>query len=107
MKEKTFVINNNNSREIINIKEERKRKIKQSYLYSKNIQFAGYTHSIKSHKRTIRVNHLKHHIYSENTHNNYQVNVDYNINYMHGKYRTSDNYNNNNYNYKSYRGYHK
>ena len=44
-KENTFVINNDNSREIINVKEERKVKIKQEYLIDRNVQVAGYTHS--------------------------------------------------------------
>ena len=93
-KRQTFVINNDNSREVINIKEECKIKIKQSYLCSKNIQFVGYTHSIKSCKRKIRVTQLKHQIYGEK---------------MHSKYQANDNYNNNNCNvyYKNYRDYHK
>ena len=88
-KEQTFVINNDNLGELINTREECKIKIKQSYLGCKNIQLAGYTHSIKT-----RVTQLKDHICSENTHSNY---------------RTSDNYSNNNCNcnYKNYREYHK
>ena len=105
-KENTFVINNDNHREIINIKEESKVKIKRAYLIDRNIQVAGYTHSNKSHKRKIRVKEL--------THNNYHCNEkrsnkpsirnttqkcdNYNINYTHSKYRTSDNYDNDNYN---------
>ena len=42
-KENTFVINNDNSREIINIKKESKIKIQRSYLIDRNIQVAGYT----------------------------------------------------------------
>ena len=130
-KEQTFVINNDNSREVINTREECKIKIQRSYLVSKNIQFAGYTHSIKTRKKTLRVKQLKRNICDENTqhcepkHTNYHHNYDrsdkppirnttqncdnYNINYTHGKYRTSDNYSNNkcDYNYKNYRDYRK
>ena len=50
-KENMFIINNDNSTEIINIKKERKIKNKKVYLIDRNIQIASYTHSNKSHKR--------------------------------------------------------
>ena len=69
------------------------------------------THS-KTILRKIRVKQLKRNIYGENTHTNCHCNYNcsdkppiqnttqncdnYNINYTHGKYRTSDNYSNDN-----------
>ena len=68
-KEKTFVINNDNSREVINIKEECKIKIKQSYLCSTNIQFTGYTHTVLNYVKTLKTPHLR----RENAHSKYQA----------------------------------
>ena len=86
-------------------------------LLIRNIQIASNTHSNKSHKRKICVKHL--------THNNYHCNEkrsnkpsirntiqnygNYKINYIHDKYRKSDNYINDNYNcnYNYYKDYHK
>ena len=90
---------------------------RQAYLIDRNVQVAGYTHSNKSHKRKMHLKQLTHNNYhcKEKCRNkpsirNTTQNCDsYNINYTHGKYLTSDNYNNDNYNcnYKNYRGYHK
>ena len=66
-KENTFVINNDNSKEIINIKEESKIKINKAYLTDRNIQIASYTHKSKSYK-IIHVKHLRHHTYGDKYH---------------------------------------
>ena len=65
-KENTFIINNDNHKEIINIKEVSKIKIKNAYLINRNIPIAGHTHSDKSHKKEICEKHL--------TYNNYHCN---------------------------------
>ena len=58
-KEQTFVINNDNSGEVVNTREEYKVEYKQSYLGNKNIQLAGYTHSIKTRKKAIRTTNIR------------------------------------------------
>ena len=49
-----LIVNSNGSTEIIDTREKYKIEYKQSYLVSKNIQCAGYTHNIKTIKE-IRV----------------------------------------------------
>ena len=85
-----LIINDDNSSEIINTREEYKVEYKQSYLIDRNIQFTVQTRS----RKAIRVTKLKHNVCDENTSSKHRANVNHNDN-------------NQNYNYKNYRDYYR
>ena len=76
--EETLITDSDNSKEIINSKEEYKIESKQSYLVSENIQISGQTHSSKTIKKVTRLKHINR---NEGTHSNYRPNINYDDNY--------------------------
>ena len=119
--ENTFVITNDNYKEIINVKEEKQIKVNNTYLNNSDIPIVRHTHTSKSHKMK-HVKHLRHHTYGDKYHcrpnekhsklsirNTTQNCGKYDVRYTHDKYQANDNYSIDNYNckYENYRGYHK